>query len=99
MTFQASDSIHEGGLHGHYSSSDGPANIADPYQSAIEENGWTIEGSGPGAGPVVLSKESGKHRNEGGSQCAAWHQAKQDFVDPVGEEEGVQRQPGFEEPE
>ena len=46
VTYQATDSIQEGGLHGYYTSNSAPGEIVSTYQSALEGNGWAIESSG-----------------------------------------------------
>ena len=44
--FQATDNIHEGGVHNFYTSPNAPGEVVNNYQSKLQTEGWTILGSG-----------------------------------------------------
>lgn len=53
-TYQAQDSIQENGRHFYYTTTNAPADVAGAYQTALENNGWTIKNSGGGGDPFGL---------------------------------------------
>ena len=53
-TYQATDTIQEGGRHFYYTSSAAPAGIVSDYQKALEAAGWEILSSGGGGDPFGL---------------------------------------------
>ena len=44
--FQATDNIHEGGVHNFYTSQNAPGNLVNNYQAKLQSEGWTILNSG-----------------------------------------------------
>jgi hypothetical protein len=53
-TYQAKDSIHEGGVHFWYTTSQAPADVVSAYQAALEALGWEIKDSGGGGDPFGM---------------------------------------------